>query len=206
MKFVYTDYIYGYIIYNRLVAFHIRKELGFMKLNFTGRNIDVTEALKNITIKKLGRLEKFFKKELEASVNYSVEKNRKIIEVTINLPGTLLRAEESSDDMYASIDRAVDVLEGQIRKYKTKLQRRYQNGETIRFENIPSIEQKMDDGPQIVRTKRFDMKPMDEEEAILQMELLGHNFFLFMNAETDTLGVLYKRRDGNYGLIEPEYQ
>ena len=206
MKFVYTDYIYGYIIYNRLVAFHIRKELGLMKLNFTGRNIDVTEALKNITIKKLGRLEKFFKKELEASVNYSVEKNRKIIEVTINLPGTLLRAEESSDDMYASIDRAVDVLEGQIRKYKTKLQRRYQNGETIRFENIPSIEQKMDDGPQIVRTKRFDMKPMDEEEAILQMELLGHNFFLFMNAETDTLGVLYKRRDGNYGLIEPEYQ
>ncbi|NLJ78685.1 MAG: ribosome-associated translation inhibitor RaiA [Tissierellia bacterium] len=177
-----------------------------MKLNFTGRNIDVTEALKNITIKKLGRLEKYFKKELEASVNYSVEKNREIIEVTINLPGTLLRAEESSDDMYASIDRAVDVLEGQIRKYKTKLQRRYQNGETIRFENIPSIEQKMDDGPQIVRTKRFDMKPMDEEEAILQMELLGHNFFLFMNAETDTLGVLYKRRDGNYGLIEPEYQ
>ncbi|HHV38895.1 MAG TPA: ribosome-associated translation inhibitor RaiA [Tepidimicrobium sp.] len=177
-----------------------------MKLSFTGRNIEVTEALKNITTKKLGRLEKYFQKELEGSVNFSVEKNREIIEITINLPGTLLRAEESSDDMYASIDKAVDVLEGQIRKYKTKLQRRYQNGETIRFENIPSLEEKDDDGPEIVRIKRFDMKPMDEEEAILQMELLGHNFFLFMNAETDSLGVLYKRRDGNYGLIEPEFQ
>lgn len=176
-----------------------------MKLNFTGRNIEVTEALKNITSKKLGRLNKYFQRELEASVNFSVEKNREIIEITINLPGTLLRAEESSDDMYAAIDKAVDVLEGQIRKYKTKLQRRYQNGETIRFENIPPLEEKEDDGPEIVRIKRFDMKPMDEEEAILQMELLGHNFFLFMNAETDSLGVLYKRRDGNYGLIEPEF-
>ncbi|NLJ98557.1 MAG: ribosome-associated translation inhibitor RaiA [Tissierellia bacterium] len=176
-----------------------------MKLSFTGRNIDVTEALKNITEKKLGKLEKYFQEELEGSVNYSVEKNREIIEVTINLPGTLLRAEESSDDMYASIDKAVDVLEGQIRKYKTKLQRRYQNGETIRFENILPLEEQEEDGPKIVRTKRFDMKPMDEEEAILQMELLGHNFFLFMNAESDSLSVLYKRKDGNYGLIEPEY-
>ena len=177
-----------------------------MKLNLTGKNIEVTEALRTVTEKKLGKLDKYFQGNVEGNVVYSVERNRKIIEITINLPGTILRAEESSDDMYASIDKAVDVLEGQIRKYKTKLQKRNNNGETIRFENISSVAgEALDDGAKIVRTKRFDMKPMDEEEAILQMELLRHNFFIFMNAESDTLNVLYKRKDGNYGLIEPEF-
>lgn len=177
-----------------------------MKLNFTGKNIEVTEALRNVTEKKLGKLDKYFQGDAEGNVVYSVERNRKIIEVTINLPGTILRAEESSDDMYASIDKAVDVLEGQIRKHKTKLQKRYNNGETIRFENIsPLNEEEGKNGPKIVRVKRFDMKPMSEEEAILQMELLRHNFFVFMNAESDNLNVLYKRKDGNYGLIEPEF-
>lgn len=175
-----------------------------MKLNFVGKNMEVTEALKNVTEKKLGKLDKYFQKDAEGNVAYSVERNRKIIEVTINLPGTILRAEESSDDMYASIDNAVDVLERQIRKHKTKLQRRYNNGETIRFENIMPLKEE-DDRPKVVRTKRFDMKPMNVEEAILQMELLRHNFFVFMNAESDDLNVLYKRKDGNYGLIEPEF-
>ncbi|HSH34623.1 ribosome hibernation-promoting factor, HPF/YfiA family [Schnuerera sp.] len=175
-----------------------------MKLNFVGKNMEVTEALKNVTEKKLGKLDKYFQKDAEGNVAYSVERNRKIIEVTINLPGTILRTEESSDDMYASIDNAVDVLERQIRKHKTKLQRRYNNGETIRFENIMPLKEE-DDRPKVVRTKRFDMKPMNVEEAILQMELLRHNFFVFMNAESDDLNVLYKRKDGNYGLIEPEF-
>ena len=174
-----------------------------MKLNFTGKNMDITEALKDVTNKKMGKLEKYFQKDIEGDIVFSTEKNRQIIEVTINLPGTILRAEESSDDMYVAIDKAVDVLERQIRKHKTKLQRRYNNGETIRFENIMPLEEE-DDRPKVVKIKRFDMKPMNVEEAILQMELLRHNFFVFMNADSDDLNVLYKRKDGNYGLIEPE--
>lgn len=178
-----------------------------MKINITGKNMEITDALRDVTYKKLGKLDKYFQSDVEANITYSVEKNRQIIEVTINLPGTILRAEESSDDMYTSIDKAVDVLERQIRKYKTKLQKRYQNGETIRFENIQPLPQESQDTnkPKIVKTKKFAMKPMNTEEAILQMELLRHNFFMFMNAETDEVNVIYKRKDGNYGLIEPEF-
>ncbi|MBZ2174864.1 ribosome-associated translation inhibitor RaiA [Schnuerera sp. xch1] len=175
-----------------------------MKLNFTGKNVDVTEALKDVTTKKLGKLDKFFQNDVEGNVTYSVERNWKVIEITINLPGTILRAEESSDDMYTSIDKSVDILERQIRKYKTKLQRRYQNGETIRFENVMPLKEE-DNKPKIVKTKKFGMKPMNIEEAILQMELLRHNFFVFMNADSEDVNVIYKRKDGNYGLIEPEF-
>ena len=174
-----------------------------MKINIKGKNIDVTESLRDATLKKIGRLDKYFQKDVEVFVTYSVEKNRKIIEVTINLPGNILRAEESGDDMYVSIDRAVDILDGQIRKYKTKLQKRYQNGATIRFENIQPLNHE-ENKPKIVKTKKFPMKPMDEEEAVLQMELLRHNFFMFRNSETDEVNVVYKRKDGDYGLIEPE--
>ncbi|MCG4585921.1 ribosome-associated translation inhibitor RaiA, partial [Anaerosalibacter bizertensis] len=161
-----------------------------MKIKITGKNMDITDALKEITFKKLGKLDKYFQEDVDTNVTFSVEKNRQIIEVTINLPGTILRAEEYSDDMYNSIDKAVDVLEGQIRKYKTKLQKRYQNGETIRFENIePMPKPKEEDIPKLVKVKRFAMKPMDAEEAILQMELLRHNFFVFMNGETDEVNV-----------------
>lgn len=177
-----------------------------MKIKITGKNMDITDALKEITFKKIGKLDKYFQEDVDTNVTFSVEKNRQIIEVTINLPGTILRAEEYSDDMYNSIDKAVDVLEGQIRKYKTKLQKRYQNGETIRFENIePMPKPKEEDIPKLVKVKRFAMKPMDAEEAILQMELLRHNFFVFMNGETEEVNVVYKRKDGNYGLIEPEF-
>lgn len=177
-----------------------------MKIKITGKNMDITDALREIAFKKLGKLDKYFQEDVDANVTFSVEKDRQIIEVTINLPGTILRAEEYSDDMYTSIDKAVDVLEGQIRKYKTKLQKRYQKGETIRFENIePMPKPKEEDIPKLVKVKRFAMKPMDAEEAILQMELLRHNFFVFMNGETDEVNVVYKRKDGNYGLIEPEF-
>lgn len=177
-----------------------------MKIKITGKNMDITDALREIAFKKLGKLDKYFQGDVDTNVTFSVEKDRQIIEVTINLPGTILRAEEYSDDMYTSIDKAVDVLEGQIRKYKTKLQKRYQNGETIRFENIePMPKLKEEDIPKLVKVKRFAMKPMDAEEAILQMELLRHNFFVFMNGETDEVNVVYKRKDGNYGLIEPEF-
>jgi len=176
-----------------------------MKMNFTGKNMEVTDALREVTTKKLSKLEKYFQQDIEGNVTFSTQRNHKIIEVTINLPGTILRAEESSDDMYASIDKAVDILERQIRKYKTRLQRRYQNGETIRFENVmPLPQEEEEEKPKVVRRKRFNLKPMSHEEAILQMELLGHNFFVFRDADTDDINVIYKRKDGNYGLIEPE--
>ncbi len=178
-----------------------------MLLTFTGTNMEVTDALKEMTEKKFGKLDKYFEEDIKADVTFSVERERQILEVTINLPGTILRAEEATDDMYNTIDKVVEILERQIRKHKTKLQKRYQHGRTIRFENIVPLtkeEEEKDEKPKVVRTKRFDMKPMNVEEAILQMELLRHNFFLFLNAETDDLNVLYKRKDGNYGLIEPE--
>lgn len=175
-----------------------------MRIHITGRNIQVTDALRDTVERKLGKLDKYFSKDVEADVRLSVEKVRQIIEVTIPFAGAILRAEEWTDDMYASIDKVVDVLERQIRKHKTKLQRRNHIGETIRFENIPAPVEE-EEQPKIVKTKRFAMKPMDTEEAILQMELLGHNFFVFSNAETDEVNVIYKRKDGNYGLIEPEF-
>lgn len=178
-----------------------------MKLNYTGKNMDITDALRDVTNKKLSKLDKYFQEDIEGNVTFSSEKNRKIIEVTINLPGTIIRAEESTDDMYVSIDKAVDILERQIRKYKTKLQKRYKNGQTIRFENVIPLtkDEKEDEGPKIVRRKRFMLKPMLSEEAVLQMELLRHNFYVYMDADTGDVNVVYKRNDGNYGLIEPEF-
>ncbi len=176
-----------------------------MKMNYSGKNMEVTDALREVTTKKLSKLDKYFQQDIEGNVTFSTQKNFKIIEVTINLPGTIIRAEESSDDMYASIDRAVDVLERQIRKYKTKLQRRYQNAETIRFENvIPLPVERDEDKPKLVKRKKFNLKPMSHEEAVLQMELLRHNFFVFIDAETDLVSIVYKRKDGDYGLIEPQ--
>lgn len=181
------------------------KGVGFMNLNYAGKNVEVTQALKDVTEKKLGKLDKFFQRDIIGNVTFSTEKNRKIIEVTINLPGTILRAEESSDDMYASIDKTVDILERQIRKYKTRLQKRYKNSETIRFENVVPLPIEDDNQkPALVKTKKFSLKPMSSEEAILQMELLRHNFFVFKDGDTDNISVVYKRNDGNYGLIEPE--
>ncbi|WP_069650349.1 ribosome hibernation-promoting factor, HPF/YfiA family [Caloranaerobacter ferrireducens] len=175
-----------------------------MKIIVSGKNMEVTNALRDIVEKKMEKLDKYFHKDVEAHVTMNVEKNRQIIEVTIPFAGGIIRAEEANGDMYTSIDKVIDVLERQIRKHKTKLQKRNHSGETIRFENIIPLEENENDEPRIVKTKRFAIKPMDAEEAVLQMELLGHNFFVFRNAVTDDVNVVYKRKDGNYGLIEPE--
>lgn len=177
-----------------------------MKFTISGKNVEVTDALRDVTEKKLGKLDKYFAEDVPVDVKLSVQKNRQIIEVTIPFSGALLRAEEATEDMYVSLDNVVDVMERQIRKHKTKLERRNKGQETIRFENVvalPSTEQGKE--PSIVRTKRFAVKPMDEEEAVLQMELLRHSFFVFRNADSDEINVVYKRKDGNYGLIEPQY-
>lgn len=176
-----------------------------MKVIVSGRNMDVTGALKDTVQSKLGKLDKFFDKDLEAQATLSVEKNRHIVEVTIPINGSILRAEEATEDMYGSIDKVVDKLTRQLRKQKNKLENRNNKYKTIRFENIPAYESESME-PKIVRTKRFSIKPMNAEEAVLQMELLGHNFYVFLDGETDEVGVVYKRKDGNYGLIEPNLE
>lgn len=176
----------------------------------SGRNVEITDALKDTVDKKMSRLDKYFQKDIPATVTLSVEskrqKDRQIVEVTIPFSSTIIRAEESTDDMYTSIDKVIDVLERQIRKHKEKLQKRKHSTETIRFENIASLpEDDQEEEGKVVKVKKFPVKPMDEEEAILQMELLGHAFYVFTNSDTEDINVIYKRKDGHYGLIEPAF-
>ncbi|GAA0728160.1 ribosome-associated translation inhibitor RaiA [Clostridium malenominatum] len=176
-----------------------------MKITVTGKNIEITNALRNIVEKKLEKLEKYFNPNVEAHATLSVQKNTQRIEVTIPFNGVILRGEESTDDMYASLDLVLDKLERQIRKQKTKLQKRLY-GDSLRFQSIPDDDIKNINEPKIVKTKKFPMKPMSDEEAVLQMELLGHNFFVYENAESGEVNVIYKRKDGNYGLIEQDFE
>lgn len=176
-----------------------------MKLIISGKNIDITQGIRNMTEKKFGKLDKYFFKDVEAKVTMNVEKDRHIVEVTIPFAGAILRAEETTDSLYDSIDDVVEVLERQVIKHKTKLQKKKRTGETIRFDNIPSFKEEDDSEPRIVKMKSFPMKPMSPEEAVLQMELLRHDFYVFSNADTDAVNVVYKRKDGNYGLIERDY-
>lgn len=173
-----------------------------MKFMITGKNIALTDALKSTVEKKLGKLEKYFNPEVEIHATLSVQKSRQIIEVTIPFNGVLLRGEEATTDMYSSIDNVVDKLEKQIMKHKTRLERRTHEG-SLRLMEVPS--EVVEEEPQVVKTKRFAVKPMDVEEAVLQMDLLGHDFFVFRDADSNEVNVVYKRKDGNYGLIEPEF-
>lgn len=182
------------------------KGAGDMKVIVSGKNIEVTEALKETVESKISKLDKYFNEGAEAQATLTVEKSRQIIEVTIPINGSILRAEESTHDMYTSIDKVVDKLIKQLSKHKTKMEKnRINNYETIRFENINIFEDEQNFEPKLVKTKKFALKPMGSEEAVLQMELIGHNFFVFANADTDEVNVVYKRKDGNYGLIEPEF-
>lgn len=175
-----------------------------MNIIVSGRNIEVTEALKRSVDEKLSKYEKYFKSDIEVHATLSVQKNRQIFEVTIPLKDdVIIRVEEASEDMYASIDLAVDKLARQIQKHKTKLEKRYRSHDTIRFEQIPINAGLQEIEHTVVKTKKFPIKPMDAEEAILQMEMLGHNFFVFKNSESDEVNVVYQRKDGKYGLIEP---
>jgi len=175
-----------------------------MRYIISGKNIDVTEGLKSAVYEKIGKLERYFTPDTEIQVTMSVEKERQRIEVTIPMKGTIIRAEQVSNDMYVSIDLVEEVIERQLRKYKNKLIEQKQAA--VNF-NQSFIEDDYaeDDSIKIVKTKKFAIKPMDPEEACIQMELLGHNFFVYRNAETDEVNVVYKRKGNTYGLIEPEY-
>ena len=172
-----------------------------MKFIIIGRNIDITEGLKSAVQEKLGKLERYFTPETEIHVTLSVEKDRQKIEVTIPVKGNIIRSEQVSSDMYVSIDLVEEVIERQLRKYKTKIVNQQQAGGNFQKEFVED-EFLEDEEVNIIRTKKFGIKPMYPEDACVQMELLGHNFYVFRNAETDEVNVVYKRKGNTYGLIE----
>lgn len=175
-----------------------------MNYIISGKNIEVTEGLRNAVYDKLSKLEKYFAEDASAQVTFSVEKDRQKIEVTIPMKGHIIRAEQVSDDMYVSIDLVLEVIERQVTRHRKKLIDKAQNASYLQNSFIEEdIED--DDEIQIVRSKKFAVKPMYPEDACIQMDLLGHNFFVFRNADTDEVNVVYKRKGNTYGLIEPEF-
>ena len=182
-----------------------------MNFNIRGENIEVTPAIREYVEKKISKLERYFSETPDAQVNVNLktynDKTSKV-EVTIPMSQLLLRAEEDHMDMYAAIDLISDKLERQIRKHKTKVNRKHREKGNLNelfgsYESAPNTEEEEQD-LEIVRQKRFNLKPVDSEEAILQMDLLGHNFFVYTDAETNNTNIVYKRKDGKYGLIEAQ--
>lgn len=179
-----------------------------MRFTFTGKNITVSESLKERTTLKIGKLKKLIPEDIEVNVTFSSTKGDNKIEVTIPLPKRILRAEVTSSDMYAAIDEIVDILEKQMVKYKQRLRHRGHREPSFKEEyNILFRETEPDEEHAIVieKTKRFALKPMDPEEAVMEMEMLGHGFYVFRNSGSDEVNVVYRRNNGTYGLIEPEY-
>ena len=163
-----------------------------MNLVISGKNLDITEGLRSAIEEKIGKLERYFTDTTEVHVTLSTEKNRQKIEITIPMKGSIIRAEEVSSDMYVSIDLVEEVIERQLRKYKNKLIDKEQNAAHL-SQSFIEADDFEDEDIQIIRSKKFAMKPMDPEEACVQMELIGHNFFVFRNSETDEVNVVYKR-------------
>ena len=181
-----------------------------MKFVFTDKKVNIPNYIHNYAEKKVGKLDRFFKEDASAAITFSVEKDRNQVEVTIRSSGTIFRVSESSSDMRASIDAAVASLERQIRKNKTRLEKRLRQGAFERTVDEADVASFVPEGPEegeyrIVRTKTFPIKPMTQEEAILQMNLVGHSLFAFKNEDAGgAFAVVYRRNDGDYGIIEDE--
>lgn len=174
-----------------------------MKFLIVGRNLVITEALRAAVEEKFGKLDKYFNPDVEVHVTLSVERDRQKVEVTIPLKGRIIRSEQSSADMYVTIDLVAEIVERQLIRYKNKIVDRKQHAQTftpLYMDNDYEDESDI----RIERTKKLDLKPMYPEDACVQMELLGHTFFMFINAETELVSVVYKRKNNTYGLIEPE--
>ena len=183
------------------------KGMGNMAIVVRGKNIDITPALRDYVEKRIGKITKYFDQLGEITAVLTVEKGRHIVEVTVPVSGMLLRGEEATADMYTSIDLVIEKIERQIEKYKTKLARKFRSAGGFRGELITAAAPvDASDEFKLVKTKRFAVKPMAVEEAVLQMNLIHHDFYVFTNADTEEVNVIYRRKDGNYGLIEPEYQ
>ena len=175
-----------------------------MNFIISGKNIPVSDGLRTAVEDKLGKLERYFTPDTDVHVTLSIEKERQKIEVTIPVKGNIIRSEQTSNDMYVSIDLVEEVIERQLRKYKNKLIQKKQAAGNFQKAYIDN-EYDENEEVRIIRSKKFDIKPMYPEDACVQMELLGHDFFVFCNAETDQVNVVYKRKGNTYGLIEPEY-
>ena len=175
-----------------------------MKFIISGKNIPVSDGLRTAVEDKLGKLERYFTADTEVIVTRSMENDSQKIEVTIPVKGNIIRSEQTSNDMYVSIDLVEEVIERQLRKYKNKIIDRKQSAGNFQQAFIDN-EYEENEEVKIIRSKKFDIKPMYPEDACVQMELLGHNFFVFNNAETDQINVVYKRKGNTYGLIEPEF-
>ena len=176
-----------------------------MNVLVKGTNLEVTRSMREYARKKVAKIGKFFaKNSLSAQITMGMERGMHVVDVTVQLKDLLLRGEEKANDIYVSIDGAIDKIERQILKFKTKINRRPHTENTVVAPSLPEIEEVLDE-PRILKTKRFAIKPMSVQEAIMQMDLLGHDFYVFSNAETEEVNVVYRRKDGNYGLIEPEF-
>ncbi|TCL70964.1 putative sigma-54 modulation protein [Hydrogenispora ethanolica] len=176
-----------------------------MLVSVKGKNVEITEALRDYAEKKVAKVSKFFEKSpIGAQVTMSTERGKHIVDITVQIDGLLLRGEEKTADMYGSIDGAVEKIERQVHKFKTRINRRLR-GEENQVVLAPVSTQEEAPAPVIKRTKRFAIKPMSVEEAVMQMDLLGHDFYVFSNSDTEEVNVVYRRKDGNYGLIEPEF-
>ena len=193
-----------------LLKRRITKGVVFMRYNIIGKNIDVWDKTKEMVEKKMDRVEKLFPADTEATITLSLEKLVSTVEITIPMNKRFVRAEVQDPDMTAAMDKAVDILEGQVVRYKKRMRTKVRSGADVYAAEYAAIlvpEEDLDDEPmvKIEKVKHFEVKPMDAEEAVMEMELVGHNFFVFRNGETDEVNVVYKRKNGTYGLIEPEY-
>lgn len=175
-----------------------------MRVSIAGKGMEVSDYLKDLVTKKVLKLQRYFDEDTEAHITMSIQRSRHIVEVTIPFDGIVLRGEEATGDMYASVDGVIKKLEKQIHKHRTALKKRLHENAFTKEDDAFELSLADEKVPTVVRTKKFVVKPMDIEEAKMQMELLGHQFFVFRNAVTNEINVLYLRQDGDYGLIEPE--
>ena len=178
-----------------------------MKVVITSKNFNASDNLKETIEKKLGKLDKYFSNDITAHVMILTEgKGSKYkIESTINTKGTIFRSEVASQDPYEALDKTVDRLSSQMSKFKTKLQKKHKDNKSLNFEDLPEIEEEIAEDTPVVKKKRFELTPMTVDEAVMQMELLQHSFFVFLNLETDSVCVVYKRNDKDYGMLETVY-
>ncbi len=174
-----------------------------MQVRITARGTEINEFLKDYAERKIAKLTRYFDRILDASVVFKIDAGTPQVEITLDANGVILRGVERGDNLQMALDFAVEKIEKQLRRFKEKLSKKYKIN-VLPEEVVPAIEEHPEEEPKIVKVKRFQLKPMFPEEAILQMDLLGHDFYVFLNANTNQVSVVYRRKDGNYGLIEPE--
>ncbi len=176
-----------------------------MKITITGKNFNTYKQLEDTIEKKLEKLGKYFSDDINANVMLSQERGKQKIEVNINAKGARFRTEQVTNDIYEGIDKAIDKLSSQMSRLKGKLQKRYNDNKSVRFEAIPTPDEHVPEVGKLVKTKSLDLVPMDVEEAVLEMEMIDHDFYVFINNDTDLVNIVYKRNDGDYGVLETSY-